>query len=248
MLLQCLGFALVAWRLAQLGLASSFRWFFCLCLFEPVRLAVATPIPRGTNAYGYYYFATQPIVWTLFIVIILDLFRSVFSEHPAIYTLSRKALTACIVTSVTIAVATLGFELRDPGVQTGFFETFLVAERTVALSLVVFVLLLMLILSWFPVPINRNALAHAVIFSFYFAAKAALFFSRNLFGVSFTRAANVGLLSVVVICLVAWLVFLVRQQDAKIVRSGVRRDPEAEERLMQQLNAINETLAGSVRK
>jgi hypothetical protein len=234
--------------LVRLELASTFRWFFTLCLFEPVRLAVALAIPRNTDAYGYYYFITQPIVWTLYMLIILEVFRSAFAELPAIYTLSRKALTGCVAAAVVIAVLTLGIDFSRPNAPNQFLELFFLVERTVALSLVVFVLALMLLLLWFPIPLNRNALAHTVIFSFFFATKAAMLFSRNLFGPTFTRAGNVGLFSAIVVCLVLWHVFLVRNSEARIVRSGVTRDPEQEARLMEQLNAINETLAGSVRK
>lgn len=246
--LQCIGFALLAFRLVRLELSAAFRWFFTLCLFEPVRVGVAAAIPKDTDAYGYYYFTTQPVAWTLYILIILEVFRSAFAGHPAIYTLSRRALTWCLAAAVLIAAATVGIDFQRPDAPYRFLEMFILVERTIALSLVVFVVALMLLLSWFPVPLNRNALTHTVIFSFFFAAKAAMLFSRNLFGPSFTRLATTGLLSAIVVCIVLWNVFLVRRSQAQIVRSGVTRDPEQEAHLMEQLNAINDTLAGSARK
>jgi len=246
--LHCLGFSVLAFRLVRLSLASTFRWFFVLCIFEPVRMGIAAAFPRDTDAYGYYYFITQPLVWILYVLITLEVFQGAFAEFPGIYSLSRKALTGSVVVAAVIAVATVGIDFSKPDGPYQFLEVFLLLERTVVLSLVVFVLALTLLLSWFPVQLNRNALTHVIIFSLFFAAKAAMLFSRNLFGVSFTRAGNIGLLCAVVICLCLWLVFLVENKESRLVRSGVPHDPAKEARLMQQLNALNETLAGSLRK
>lgn len=246
--LQCLGFAVLAAHLFRTGLADTFRPFTILCLFEPIRVAASAWIPRNTDSYAHFYFVTQPVIWTIYIWMTLEVFRGALGSYRALYTLSRQALTGCMVVALLVATATLGLDFRRPGSPYPILELFLLVERTVAVSLLVFVFALMALLTWFPVPLNRNSLAHAVVFTFFFSAKTAMLFSRNLFGPAFTRTGNMLLLAAILISLLLWRILLVRAGSASMVHSGVSRDPETEARLMAQLEDLNQTLAGSLRK
>ncbi len=246
--LQACGFALVAARLFQLRLHKTFRFFTAFCLLEPVRIGVSLLFPRDTDAYTRFYMATEPVLWLLFILITFEIFRYAFERHPGILTAGRKAMSWCLGAAVVVAAATAGIDLSAGGAEYPTLEAFFLIQRTVTVSLLLFIVLLMALLSWFPVPLNRNILLHCVVFAFFFAARIALLFSRNLFGADFTRTANTGALAVSIVCLALWSLFLVRSQDARMVRSGIPRSREAEERLMAQLEAINDTLSGTMRK
>jgi hypothetical protein len=246
--LQIAGFAVLAFRLTALHLNSSFRYFTAFCFFEPARIIVSVSLPRESNAYGYFFFGTQPLVWMFYVLITLEVFRHAFADHQGIYTASRKIMSWCVVGAVAIAAASAGIDLGRGSARYPILEFFLAADRTVTLSLLAFILALMAVLSWFPVPLNRNVLLHTVVFTFFFAAKAALLFSRNLFGPDFTRPGSLALFGVSIACLATWSVLLMTREQARIVRSGIERSPADEARLMAQLDAINETLAGTFRK
>ena len=64
-ILQSIGFCVLSARLLVTGLASTYRYLTIRAAFECVRVALAFSIPKMTNAYGYFYFATQPMLWVL---------------------------------------------------------------------------------------------------------------------------------------------------------------------------------------
>jgi hypothetical protein len=98
-------------------------------------------------------------------------------------------------------------------------------------------------LVYYPIPLNRNVIFYSVGYAFYFTSKALSFFLRNTgnhwdkFGFS--------LLAVSTACLLFWIFSLSQLGEKKTIVIGHKWDPKDEERLLEQLEAINTTLMRS---
>jgi hypothetical protein len=114
-------------------------------------------------------------------------------------------------------------------------------------SLLIFLLLFTAFLAYFPVPVNRNTATHTRIFACYFLLRTVLLIFRNLITGDATYGVNMVLSLLATACLVSWAALLSRSGEEIPTSTSYRRDPEQEERLIAQLNAINRTLLTSAK-
>jgi hypothetical protein len=245
-ILQAFGFGAIAWKLVRRGLAKRYRVLLCFALFEGFRVSVAGLIPRGSDLYGYFYLVTQPLGWLLYASLTIEVFTLVFQAHRGIASLSRTVIGAAVI--VAAAGASLSFALgQDESGPAGILNTFLALERAVMFSLLGFVLLLALFLSWYPVPLNRNSLAHAIIFTLFFGVNALGLLVITVVGTHWIVPVNYAVLAASLVSIVLWLGAISPEGETAVVRAGYSRDAFDQERLLAQMETINQSLMRSVR-
>jgi hypothetical protein len=245
---QIILYSAVLIRLFASSLSRHYRLFTVFIAFELVRAIVTGGLSVRSMLYGYLYFLTQPIAWMLHALVVLELFRIALSSHPGIATLGRRIVIGAVAISAGISVATLAITSRSSDSRYVILENYLVLERVINSSLMIFVLLLGVFLAYFPVPLSRNARLHAGLFGLYFLGRTSLWLLRNLLGPDFTDEMNLVMFAVVGCCLAAWALFLTPAGETQVVRSRPRFSPEDEHRLVAQLDALNRTLVGSAKK
>jgi hypothetical protein len=247
-LLNILGYAILLVRLVVSRLHTTYRFFFLYVGFRLARALALASLDRGTNAYGWTYVATEPVVWVLYVLVILELFTVVLRDYQGIQTLSRRLLAVALAISAAVALATLLPEIGNPAERYPILRTVLVAQRVVMSSLVVFFAILTFFLVWYPVPLCRNVVVYCVGYCVYFISATMGLFVRNIAGEAVTRATSTVLQGFAAACLFAWILLLNARGEAK--RQTVRRPiaAEDEDRLVGQLEAINRGLLRSVRK
>jgi hypothetical protein len=118
-------------------------------------------------------------------------------------------------------------------------------ERLVTTSLFVLLLCLILFASHFPIPVSRNLRAHATILAVYFGIRTAMFFVRLMFGLEMLPTVNVTLHLLSLSTLLAWIICMTPAGELARARKPTTA---SEERLLAQLQAINESLMRSARK
>ena len=244
---QIVLYASLAFRLYLSGLSVIYRYLTAFSVFEMLRVATAAVLPYGTNLYTAFYVITQPIAWIFYSLITLEVYQAVFRSKRGIASFSRRVIPVAVGLSVLLAMGTL---LLQPHPDSPYFnlEIYFAVERAVNFSLLCFVLLLIGFLTWFPVPLARNALVHSAVFSLYFGVKAVAVLARTLLGPAVTDRANVAVLCVSVVSLTLWTMLLRRSGEEARVRTGYRRNSVDEERLMHQLESINRTLLRSAKE
>ena len=243
---------LVLARVFSAGLHKTYRWFTVYLCYETARLALFGFMPVATKRYGDIYFSTQPVTWCLYVLVILELYRLALKNQPGIASFARRALMIALAASVLIAVATLAFETRES--DFGLFDVrniirnYVVIERLILSSLLIVLLLFTAFLAYFPVPLNRNAVVHTRVFACYFLLRTVLLIFRNLITGDAAYGVNMVLSILATASLLAWAALLSRAGEEIPTSTSYRRDPEQEERLIAQLNAINRTLLTSAKK
>jgi hypothetical protein len=245
-IIQIVSYLLVLTKLFRSGLWRKYRYFAWYIAFESLRIPAMLAIPYRTKLYGNVFFATQPIAWLFFVLVVLELFQLVLRNHAGIASLGKKALTLSLVLSTLVSAATLLVELQDTKPESAFLLNFILLDRLVMSSLLVLLLCLVVFLAYFPVPLVRNIRVHAAVFSAYFAVRTSVLFVVTLFGLDMVPIINIVGQSLAIFCLLSWTFLLTPAGEIAPVRQRPTSDQEA--RLLAQLDAINESLLRSARK
>lgn len=241
-------YAILLARMVISRLHVVYRYFFFYLLFRLARSLLLAGLDRHTSAYGWAYLATEPVLWVLYVLVVLELFTIVLRDYPGIQTLSRRVLAVGLTISAAVALATLLPDLGNPAERYPILRIMYVSQRVVMSSLVVFFTILTAFLVWYPVPLSRNVVVYCVGYSIYFISATMGLFVRNIAGEAVTRITSTVLLGAGVACLIAWILLLNGQGETKAL--SLRRHISAldEDRLVGQLESINRGLLGSARK
>lgn len=98
-------------------------------------------------------------------------------------------------------------------------------------------------LIWFPVPLSKNVSAYALGYALFFSVKTLGLFTLNLRGMP-AVAQGVSLFTIltVLLCYGYWIYTLRREGENIPVVLGHSWNPASQQRLSQQLQAINASL------
>jgi hypothetical protein len=114
-------------------------------------------------------------------------------------------------------------------------------ERGIDFSLAIFILLILFLLSRYPVPLSRNAAVHAVVYSIYFLSSTLGLLLHSIFGLQLKNEVNMFLMGTTSACVLAWL-FLLNAKGEKVRVSTPHFGRGDEERILLQLDSLNDTL------
>ena len=150
--------------------------------------------------------------------------------------------------AVIVSLATLGPEISaEPG-KYPFLQYFMITERAIVSTLMVFLLLTGSFMAWFPVPLPRNAIVHTMLFALYFFSKNMGLFLWNMAGAGTLKTASTAFQAIACACLITWVLAWKRagEDTRRVLLHRWRR--EDEERLLSQLDALNSVLAPSKKR
>jgi hypothetical protein len=260
-LLTTVGYLVLYIRLRQEGLHRTYRFFAGYVLFHVLRsvgLATIEPIGRllgddssahlAGNLYGWLWVVTEPLLWVLYILVVLELYGLVLQKYKGIASLGRWAIFAGLAISLAISSVTLSADLSNPGEKFPILLYAAAIHRGVASSLVIFLLLITVFLSWYPVPLSRNVVVHSIAYAAYFLGMTMTLLVRNVSGGRLVEITNIVASGVAISCLGVWIVFLNRRGEARTVTVRQRWQADQEQHLIEQLDTINSTLLRAARK
>jgi hypothetical protein len=241
-------YAILLVRMTTSRLHVIYRCFYFYLIIRLSRSLLLASLDRHSSLYGWTYVATEPVIWVLYVLVILELYGLVLGAYPGIQTLSRRLLAVGLTVSALVALATLLPDMGNPADRYPILRVMLVAQRVVMSSLVVFVTILTAFLVWYPVPLCRNVVVYCAGYCVYFISATLGLFVRNIAGEGVTRITSTVLQGFAAACLIAWILLLNAQGETK--RTSVRRHilPTDESRLVGQLDAINRSLLRSAKK
>ena len=240
--LAAVGSLAVSLKLFWNGLFHRYRFFFAYMVLGAFNGAVPFVLDYRSKLYLRVFLIEEVISWIFLALTLLELYRLILERHRGLYTLGRWAMYFALVVSILVSVLSLLPKIRPSmGYDDRLLSVALAAERGVNLSLATFLILILLFLTRYPVPLTRNVIVHAAIFSVYFISSTLIYLARSLFGFHFNETANTFLMAITMLCAYAWLVFL--SPHGEEVRVQLPKfGPEHEERILRQLDYINATL------
>src|SRR5207248_4908074 len=138
-----------------------FFWYFC---FRVLNGLWPFFFDLKSNAYIYIWEATEPVNLIFYIWVVLELCALVLERHKGLYSLGRWAMALGMVISVGLSILTLLPKITPAMPQRSrslgyFFAT----DRGVTFCLAIFLLLMLFLLSRYPVPLSRNVVLHVTL-------------------------------------------------------------------------------------
>jgi len=237
-----------AWRLYHLQLHRVYRFFFAYLSFAAVRSLTLFVLTSGvgSNVYAIIYLVTAPILWVFYVMVVLELYSLVLRNYTGIQSLGRWTVYGALTFSIAVSILTL---IPSAGAESSRLLFWcLPVERGVVFSLVIFLLLILLFLSIYPVALSRNILIHCVVYTVFFLGISMMILIRNVVGDASMHVLNTVVLMMNLACYAAWILLLTREGEKRVTTMRHNWTQPEEQRLIDQLNTINATLLRAARK
>jgi hypothetical protein len=232
---------ILSFRLIRLKLARAYGFFLCYLLFNTARSLVMWPLSWTSQVYNVIWRWTEPVIWVLFVLVVLELCGLAFKEYRGIQALGRWTIYGSLV--VALIFSTLSLLPTWVGSNSPAYSTqrFLMVERGIDFCLVLLLLIVLASLVLFPIRLTKNVTLHAILYSAYFTSNSIGIFIANVTGPHLFAIVSCCLMGVQAVCLTLWVALLSREGETKtmVLRPPVAAD---EERLVEQLASINATL------
>jgi len=211
-------------------------------LLALARSAALFPFDPNTETYYRIWASTQPLVWLFYVLVILELYSLVLRQYRGIYSLSRRFFFGATAASVLISALTVIPTIATTPHRRWLLYSYILVERGLVTSLAIFLLLLLALVTWFPVPLNRNLLTHCCVYSAYFFAGNVVFLYWHVGGIAATRLSSIAKLSIALICLFCWVFLLSSAAEKRAAIIPLGRNALEEKRLLDYLESLNATL------
>lgn len=241
-ILLLIGSVLMAAKLYHNGLWRKYVVFFAYFIFRVPNSAWPLVVNDESSAYLGLWLFTSPVCVIFYVLVVAELYRLILEKYRGLETMGRWAMYAATAVSVLISVLALLPHFTPAMPQRSKHVGYEIAlERGIDFSLVVFILLLLVFLSRFPIPLSRNVVVHAAIFSLYFLTAALGSLLHALWGINLSAEVNLFLSCTSLLCVGAWLLLLnpageTVQAHLPLFRSG------DEERILRELDSANAAL------
>lgn len=250
-ILNVIAIAVVVWRLYSAGLHLIYRFFFAALVFATLRSVVLMPFGPKSPTYYAIWIGTEPILWLSYVLVVFELYSLVLKHYRGIYSVGRIFFFAAVATSAIAATLTVLLTMSGGNGAKPLLHYYALVERGIVTSLAIFLLLLLMLVTWFPVPLSRNLLIHCSVYTAYFFADNVIVLYWHIGGTqgaATTHWATIARLSVALACYFCWAFLLSRSGEDRIAALHLGRSPLEEKRLLGQLEGLNATLLRTVRK
>jgi hypothetical protein len=238
----CIASAATAIHLLVSGLYRKYRFFFVyLVLRIPYGLAPFF-FKVTSKAYFNIWFVAEPLFCLLYILIVLELYRLVLAKYLGLQTIGRWAMYVISVVAITISGLTLILKFGpETPVRSKKLFSVLAFQRGVDTTLVIFLVLMLLFLSRYPIRLSHNVRVYALVYPIFFMSNVFQALMFTLFDRRFGDTVNLAMSALSLASTLAFLVLLRRTgEEVPVIKSGIT--PEHGQVLLSQLDALNTTL------
>ena len=234
-------------RLIQCKLYRIYKSLFLYWLAQAMGGLVLLFAGRGTWLYLYLYWGAQTINIFMALYVVQDLFHIALAEHAAIASFGRRIVLMAMALAAVVALAGVSLDATIQEGQYAAIQRFSTFERSMNFVVLIFLLLISILLLWFPIKVRKNIVVYISGFVLFAAARSFGLLLANLLPQGYTVLVSTILLAITLLCLLIWIIGIRAEGERATSTPGYRRDPEAMQRLGRRLDAINATLARFVR-
>lgn len=244
-----IGAALVAWRLYSLDLHRKYRFFFLVIVAQVARSVSLLPFDYRTQIYYELWLWTEPVLWLSYILVVYELYSLVLKQYQGISSVGRRFFFVGVaISSVVASVLVMATTTTALGGRQRMVYPYVLVERSIFGALAIFLFLLLVLVTWFPVPLSRNLLIHATVYTAYFFINNVFLMIYQLAGKNVAALTNDVRLLTALVCYGSWVFLLSRSGEDRTASLSLGRSEVEERRLLDQLQALNSTLLRTARK
>jgi hypothetical protein len=178
----------------------------------------------------------------LYFLLVSELVDRVLTDHPG---LGRRVVHGVMVVAAGTAIYTLRFDPAAPVSISERLQLLLQMERLVAGCLLVFLLIIVAFLWYFPVRMNRNTKAYCFGFTAFFLVKAIAPFVLSLRGLDSSDLANRIHLIGELACQAMWLFAITRSGAASTPAFPRGWTLDEQKRILGTLNSFEQQISRS---
>lgn len=241
------GFALTLFRIYRLGLCRRYRFFFLYFISRIIIALGALALDQNSKTYFYFWLCSQPVSWMFYVLVIRELTGLILEKYIGLKTLGRWFMYASTVVSLAVSVLSLLLRINPTiSARSKVMGYVFAIDRGVTASLAVFLLVLLALLSRYPVRLQQNVVLHSFLYTIYFLSNSLTMLMVSLFGVRVYGAVSTALTAAASACGFAWF-FLLTTKGEEVTVHVPHVNKGQEDRLMSQLDYLNQTLIKSAK-
>ena len=242
-----LGFSLTIFKLFRESLFRRYLFFSLFLIIRIVYVVAGMPLARTSKAYFFYWLFGHPVYWVFYVLVVRELCGLILDKYTGLKTLGRWFMYGSVAIALAMSLLSMITGV-NPNIgarsSRGAMGYVLSIDKGVTISLAVFLLVLLALLSRYPVRLQRNVVLHSFVFTSFFLSDGLTKLWVTMFGVETFRVANLVLTTLTAACGFSWFWWLSRKGE-EVTTHVANMDSRNEERLMSQLNYLNQTLIKS---
>ena len=240
--------AVCAWRVYDQRLVALYPAFFGYLLSQAVLLSVLGLVGVSSIIYRWVFIFAYPVIWLIYCMMTRELYTQIFSKYPGIAMLGRWSVYLAVVLACAAAIVS-GLATRGVLVKkSAFMIPVEVTGRNVVFGLALSIIVLLLLISRYPIQLHRNVLVNCIAFSALLLGESAEMLMDHLTNLRHTVILDVTLMAFNIACFIVWGFLLSPQGARQIIH--IRRGFTAndERRLLGQLESLNALGVRAARK
>jgi len=248
---------LLSLKVRREGVYLVFALFLAFQIFTSLEFFAVKWLQLNVD-YRLLWLVSTLVMWVFSLALVYSLSKVVLAELPGIQRLSRKLLNIVFVVAIGLAASTVSGEYTATGGAKLLdrIDRVLVAaytiDRAIAMSASLVLVVILAFILWFPVKMPRNLAIFSVGFVIYFTAKTAFSLFRTYsapgaYSHTIGQWVSVAINLVLVACFIYWVVFIDPKGQTAQVRIGHSWHVADQNRLIDQLEALNSALLRSSR-
>lgn len=234
-------------RLQWLGVSGRYSALTCFLIVSSARSILLALLPFGSDRYAEAYLFTAPVLDMARIWLVVQVYGHAFESYRGIAALGRLTILGALAAGAVIAVTTTLLDhnpAREPFPILGLVFR---VEAIITKTLLVFLLVISVVLAWFPIPQRPNVALIGFGVTAHFIALTAALVVRGLNPTAWTRLASISSLYVFAGCMAMWLFALKSKSKDVAEATALAATGEREAALAGQLRSMNQALE-SLRK
>jgi hypothetical protein len=235
------------YRLLHFRLYRIYLSLFLYWLLQALPSVALLAIPLASREYAYVYWGAQTINVLMAVFVVQDLYRIALREHPAVATFARRTMLAVMAVAAVVALSGIRLDFTLLPGQYLDVHRFFTFERSMNFLTLLFLLIVSALLLWFPIKVRRNIVVYISGFVLFAASRSIGILLYNL-DPRHGRLISTILLGFTLLCMLIWIIGIEPEGELVMATPGFRSDPQAMQRLSQQLDSINAALTRFLRR
>jgi hypothetical protein len=240
--LSLAGAALTLAKIFKIRLHRKYRFFSLFFLYRMLAFAGSLFLDVRSDSYFFFWIFSQPVSWVLSVLVIWELTGLILDKYPGIKKLGQWFMYASMGVSLAVSILSMLPKINPTiAARSKVMGYMFAVDRGLVLSVVVFLVVMLALLSRYPVRLPRNVVIHSYLYTIFFLSISLSLLARTILGVRIYEAGDKILMAISSACGFAWF-WLLSEKGEQVSTPAAPIDRNKEEHLLLQLDHLNQTL------
>ena len=236
--------ALTAIGLFRNGLYRRYRILFAYLVFLVPFTAYPVLLNIRSVTYFWVWVITEPVNMIFEVLVVAELCRLVLERYRGLSTIGRWGIYGGMAISLAISLTSLAPRIATSMSRRSTILLYIAGlSRGINLGLTVFLLLMMVLVSRYPVRLSRNVVLNAVVFAILFFCNTLSALLHTIFDLRINPVVDTVMAGIGTMSFLAWF-FLLTPAGELVHLDPLLLGPQDERRALDRLDSLNEFVLG----